>query len=373
MKKLGFGMMRLPKYNNENNRNVDMVAARFMVDEFMRNGFTYFDTAYMYHNYFSEVVVRQTLVESYPRESFKLADKMPTMFLRRAEDMPRIFEMQLMKCGVSYFDYYMMHDVNSSNYDSVVQAFDGFGFISSKKDEGQIREIGFSFHDDAVLLDRVLTDHPEVDFVQLQINYLDWEDEGIQSRKCYETAVRHGKKVIVMEPVKGGTLANVPEAAEMVFKAQDPEASVASWAIRFAASLPNVFMVLSGMSNMEQLHDNMSYMKDFEPLCDAEYETINKATAVLKGAVAIPCTTCGYCLDAGCPMDIQIPKYFTLYNTEKLLGSRGFSPQEEYYFNTAENHGKASDCIGCGNCEAACPQHLKIRDLLVDVKNLFEK
>ena len=372
MKKLGFGMMRLPRYNDENGRNVDMIAVRKMVDEFIRNGFTYFDTAYMYHNYFSEVVVRQVLVENYPRESFTLADKMPTMYLRRAEQMPEIFATQLMKCGVSYFDYYMMHDVNSSNYDSVVQAFDGFGFISARKAEGKVREIGFSFHDDAELLERVLTDHPEVDFVQLQINYIDWENESIQSRKCYETAVRHGKKIIVMEPVKGGTLANVPETAELLFKSHSPEASVASWAIRNAASLPNVFMVLSGMSNMEQLQDNMSYMKDFKPLTDKEYAIVDKASAVLNGAVAIPCTTCGYCLDAGCPMDIQIPKYFTLYNTEKLLGSNGFSPQEEYYFHIAENHGKASDCIGCGNCEGACPQHLKIRELLIDVKNLFE-
>ena len=373
MKKLGFGMMRLPLYAEGNNRNVDMVAAREMVRRFMEQGFTYFDTAYMYHNYFSEVVVKQILVDYYPRESFKLADKMPTMFLKKADDIPAIFDTQLHKCGVDYFDYYMMHDVNASNYDSVVQAFDGFGFISRQKEAGRVREMGFSFHDDAVLLDRVLTDHPEVDFVQLQINYLDWEDEGIQSRKCYETAVRHGKKVIVMEPVKGGTLANVPETAEMIFKSHSPEASVASWAIRFAASLPNVFMVLSGMSNFAQLEDNMSYMKDFKPLTDDEYATVEKATDALKGAVAIPCTACGYCLDAGCPMDIQIPRYFTLYNTEKLLGSNGFSPQEEYYFNTAETHGKASDCIGCGNCEAACPQHLKIRDLLVDVKNLFEK
>ncbi len=372
MKKLGFGMMRLPKYNDENNRNVDMRIAADMIERFINSGFTYFDTAYMYHNYCSENIVRRLLVERYPRSSFTLADKMPTMFLKRADEMPEIFRIQLKKCGVEYFDYYMMHDVNASNYDSVVQAFDGFGFISEQKRLGRVREIGFSFHDDAVLLDRVLTDHPEVDFVQLQINYLDWEDDGIQSRKCYECAVRHGKKVIVMEPIKGGTLANIPESAEMIFKSHSPNASVASWAVRFAASLPNVFMVLSGMSNMEQLEDNISYMSDFAPLKDDEYSAIDKVSRVLRGAVEIPCTSCGYCLDAGCPKDIQIPKYFTLFNTEKLLGSRDFSPHEEYYSNIAENHGKASDCIKCGKCEAACPQHLKIRDMLVRVKDLFE-
>jgi len=365
--------MRLPLYDGSHNRNVDMVVAAEMVRRFMEQGFNYFDTAYIYHSYFSEIIVRQILVQNYPRHSFKLADKMPTMCLKKAEDIPEIFDTQLRKCGVDYFDYYMMHDVNASNYESVVEAFDGFGFISKKKADGFVRNMGFSFHDDAELLERILTDHPEVDFVQLQINYLDWEDEGIQARKCYECAVRHGKKVIVMEPLKGGTLANVPEAAESVFKSHSPDSSVASWAIRFAASLPEVLVVLSGMSNYEQLADNMSYMKDFKPLTEEEYETVEKACTTIRSAVAIPCTACGYCLDAGCPMDIQIPRYFTLYNTEKLLGSNGFSPQEEYYFNTAETHGKASECIGCGNCEAACPQHLKIRDLLVDVKNLFEK
>ncbi len=372
VKKLGFGMMRLPKYNEENNRNVDMRATSDMIDRFLENGFTYFDTAYMYHNYCSEDIVRRLLVERHPRSSFTLADKMPTMFLKNAEQMPGIFRLQLKKCGVEYFDYYMMHDVNSSNYDSVVQAFDGFGFIAEQKKLGRVREIGFSFHDDAVLLERVLTDHPEVDFVQLQINYLDWEDEGIQSRKCYDCAVRHGKKVIVMEPVKGGTLANIPEAARLVFKSHNADASVASWAIRFAASLPNVFMVLSGMSNDAQLDDNMSYMKDFAPLNDEEYKVIDKVSQVLRGAVEIPCTSCGYCLDAGCPMDIQIPKYFTLFNTEKLLGSCDFSTHEEYYANATEKHGKASACIKCGKCERACPQHIKIRDQLVRVAQLFE-
>ncbi len=372
MKKLGFGLMRLPKTDPNVNKSVDEAAVLQMMCEFIDNGFTYFDTAYMYHSYTSENVVGRTLVKNFPRDSFTLADKLPTMFLKEADDMQRIFEEQLTKCCVDYFDYYMLHDVNGSNYDQTVQRLGAFDFISKLKAEGRVREIGFSFHDGEELLERILTDHPEVDFVQLQINYLDWEDEGVQSRRCYECAVRHGKKVIVMEPVKGGTLANVPADAEKLFKEYAPDASVASWAIKFAASLPHVMVVLSGMSNFEQLRDNMGYMKDFTPLGDEEYAVIEKAVNVIRDAVEIPCTACGYCVD-GCPMKIAIPRYFTLYNTEKLLGYCGFSSNEGYYFNIAENFGKASECIECGLCEEACPQHLKIRDHLKDVAKYFEK
>lgn len=372
MKKLGFGLMRLPTTGHDDKRVVDEAEVLKMMRTFIEGGFTYFDTAYMYHRYQSENIVGRTLVKNFPRDSYTLADKLPTMYLKKPEDMERIFAEQLEKCQVEYFDYYMLHDLNSSNYDQTVVPFKAFEYISKLKEEGKVREIGFSFHDGEELLERILTDHPEIDFVQLQINYLDWEDAGIQSRRCYECATRHGKKVIVMEPVKGGTLATVPEAAERIFKDHAPEASVASWAIKYAASLPNVFMVLSGMSDMEQLLDNMGYMKDFEPLTEDEYSVVDKALKVIKGAVEIPCTACGYCLE-GCPQNIAISKYFTLYNTEKLLGYRGFSPQEEYYFNTAENFGKASDCIECGLCEDACPQHLKIRDHLKKVASYFEK
>lgn len=372
MKKLGFGLMRLPLTDPNNNKSVDEAAVLQMMREFIDNGFTYFDTAYMYHRYTSENVVGRTLVKNFPRESYTLADKLPTMFLKVSEDMPRIFEEQITKCGVDYFDYYMLHDINASNYDATAQRLSAFEFISRLKAEGRVREIGFSFHDGEELLERILTDHPEVDFVQLQINYLDWEDEGVQAKRCYECATRHGKKVIVMEPVKGGTLANVPADAEALFKGYAPDASVASWAIKFAASLPNVMVVLSGMSNFEQLRDNMSYMKDFTPLCDEEYAVIDSAVKVIRDAVEVPCTACGYCLE-GCPMKIAIPKYFTLYNTEKLLGYCGFSSNAGYYFNIAENFGKASECIECGLCEEACPQHLKIREHLKDVAKYFEK
>lgn len=372
MKKLGFGLMRLPTVGPDDKKVVDEAMVLEMMREFIDNGFTYFDTAYMYHRYQSENVVGRTLVENFPRDSYTLADKLPMMYVKSADDMPRFFEEQLQKCRVEYFDYYMLHDLNSSNYDQKVVPFKAFEFISELKAQGKVREIGFSFHDGEELLERILTDHPEVDFVQLQINYLDWEDAGIQSRRCYECAVRHGKKVIVMEPIKGGTLASIPAEAERIFKSYDPDASIASWAIRFAASLPDVFIVLSGMSNLEQLRDNMGYMKDFTPLDDEDYKVVDKALQVIKGAVEIPCTACGYCLE-GCPQNIAISKYFTLYNTDKLLGYRGFSPQEEYYFNTAEIFGKASDCIECGLCEDACPQHLKIRDHLKKVASYFEK
>ena len=372
MKKLGFGLMRLPQTEDENNRVVDEAAVLEMMRTFIDGGFTYFDTAYMYHRYQSENIVGRTLVKNFPRDSFTLADKLPMMYVKCAEDMPRFFEEQLKKCQVEYFDYYMLHDLNITNYDSKVVPFKAFEFISKLKEEGKVREIGFSFHDGEELLDRILTDHPEVDFVQLQINYIDWDDAGIQSRRCYECATRHGKKVIVMEPVKGGTLASIPEEAEKIFKSHSPDASVVSWAIKFAASLPNVFMVLSGMSNMEQMLDNISYMKDFTPLSEDEYAVIDNALTVIKNSIEIPCTACGYCLE-GCPKNIAISKYFALYNTEALLGFRGFSSNEGYYFYTAEKHGKASDCIECGLCEEACPQHLHIRDHLKKVASHFEK
>ncbi len=371
MKKLGFGMMRLPVTDPDNGKSVDIDATCRMVDAFLENGFTYFDTAYMYHSYHSENVVREALVERHPRDSFLLADKMPTMFLKNEEDLPRIFDEQLKKCGVDYFDYYLLHDINGSNYDNTAQRLREFEFVSEKKAAGQITHMGFSFHDDAELLERVLTDHPEVEFVQLQINYLDWEHEGIQSRLCYECACRHGKKVIVMEPVKGGTLASVPAEAEKLLRDYAPDASPASWAIRFAASLDEVIVVLSGMSNMDQLQDNMSFMKELKPINPDELGVLNEAVKIIHRSVEIPCTACGYCLE-GCPKKIPIPRYFALYNTERLLGSRGFSPQEEYYSNSGVSYGLASDCVKCGKCETACPQHLQIREYLRHVKELFE-
>lgn len=370
MKKLGFGCMRLPLTEPGNYKAVDMPRMKRMVDTFIERGFTYFDTAYMYHEYTSECAVREALVKRHARNSFTLATKLPIMMLSKPVDKERIFNEQLEKCGVTYFEYYLLHNLNTPNY-KTAELFDCFTFISNKKAEGKIRHIGFSFHDKADLLDEILTAHPETEFVQLQLNYLDWENESIQSEKCYEVARRHGKQVVVMEPVKGGALACVPSEAEQLFRQLHSEWSVASWAVRFAASLDGVMMVLSGMSSLEQLVDNTSYMKDFEPLTEKEHSMITEAVKIIHRSIAIPCTACRYCT-AGCPKQIAIPEYFALYNAEKQSINQEVSVQQAYYNNYSAIYGKASECIACRKCEKICPQHLPVTDYLKQVAAEFE-
>lgn len=370
VKKLGFGMMRLPLNDEENKADIDFAQTCQMVDTFLERGFTYFDTAYMYHLHQSEIVLREALVKRHDRTSFTVTSKLPLSFIKTTEDNERIFNEQLEKCGVDYFDYYLLHNVSTNTYKTAKNC-DCFAFISRMKEEGKIRHIGFSYHDGAELLDEILTAHPEIEVVQLQLNYLDWDNPGIQSEACYETVKKHGKKVIVMEPVKGGMLANVPEEVEKLFHSIHPDMSAASWAIRYAASHEEVMMVLSGMSNMEQLLDNTGYMQEFKPLTEEEFTVIKQAVGVIRSSIEIQCTACRYCVD-GCPKKIAIPEYFSLYNLEKQVKSTGFSNNKMYYNTCALTHGKASDCINCGKCEIICPQHLKIREHLKNVAEVME-
>lgn len=369
--KLGFGCMRLPITEPDNFKAVDIAQVERMVDEFIARGFTYFDTAYMYHDFESERIMRETLVKRHPRTAYTLTTKLPVMMIHSDEDQRRIFDEQLEKCGVDYFDYYLLHSINLKTY-SRAKRLDSFGFIAEKRAEGKVRHIGLSFHDTADLLDEILTEHPEMEFVQLQINYLDWENESIQSRKCYEVARKHNKPIIVMEPVKGGTLAKVTPEAEALMRGYHPDRSIASWAIRYVASLEGIEMVLSGMSNYEQLDDNTLYMRHFEPLNDDERAIIDKTVEMLNAAIPIQCTACRYCVK-GCPKHIAIPEYFNLYNANKQSLNHLFSTQQFYYDTYTTRHGRASDCIACRKCESVCPQHLPIVEHLKRVSQMFDK
>jgi predicted aldo/keto reductase-like oxidoreductase len=371
-RKLGFGLMRLPlKDPNErfSLESVEMDTLERMVDIFMERGFNYFDTAYVYGS--SEAATKEALVKRYLRDRFWLTTKLPLRILQGVGDMERIFNESLERCGVDYFDLYLLHDLSAENFKTACK-FNALDFIGRKKAEGKVKHIGFSFHDTPELLDRILRDYPDFEFVQLQINYLDWDNEGIQSRKCYETAVKHNKPVIVMEPVKGGTLANVPEKVEQLLKGYNPALSVSSWAIRYAASFDNVVMVLSGMSNLEQINDNTGFMRDFKALSGEERAILDQAVKYIGESIAIPCTACRYCVDS-CPQNIPIPDYFGLYNNKRQSMVQAFYVQDLYYMRRSEGYGKASNCVECGECEKRCPQHLAIRQFLKDVAGSFEQ
>lgn len=374
-KKLGYGLMRLPQTDPNDPTAIDMEATASLVDAFMERGGDYFDTAWMYCGHNSENVLRRAVTERYPRERFRVATKLHSGFLQTKEDRDRIFYEQLKKTGLTYFDYYLLHGIEEGSYPKYTQ-LDCFSWLKEKKEQGLVRKIGFSFHASAEVLEQILTEHPEMEFVQLQLNYLDWESEDVQSRRCYEVARRHNLPIIVMEPVKGGTLASVPPVVESLFRAAHPDWSVASWAMRFVSQLPGVMMVLSGMSEMQQVLDNAASVDDPTLLTEEDHAILRRAVAILNSQESIPCTGCAYCVE-GCPMQIPIPRCFSLYNEE-----RQEERQEERadkaaiaaeYRSAVAGHGKASACIGCGQCEAVCPQHLPIPALLRQVADCFEK
>lgn len=373
MKKLGFGLMRLPLLDSSDVTSIDMEQFKKMVDLFMEKGFTYFDTAWLYRGFKSETATKTALVERYPRESFQLATKLHADFVKTPEDRDGIFNAQLEKTGAGYFDNYLLHGVDSQKIVKL-EKLDCLNWLLEKKEKGLIKHIGFSYHDGAELLEEILTKHPETEFVQLQINYLDWESEWLQSRKNYEVCVKHNKPVIVMEPVKGGSLATVPEEAEKLFREADPNMSIPSWGIRFAASLPNVMMVLSGMSDMAQLEDNVSYMEDFRALTKAEMDLCFRVGEIINSQIAVPCTGCEYCAK-GCPQNIAIPQYFSLYNElmREDMAKKGWTQSFSRYSNLISKFGKAADCIACGQCEGICPQHLTIIEYLKQVSERFDK
>ncbi len=348
MKKLGFGLMRLPQLERDGKSVIDIELTKKMVDKFISAGFTYFDTAWMYCEYESENAVKAVLTSRYPRDKFTLATKLHSAFFNNVEEREEYFNTQLQKTGVDYFDYYLVHAINKDMYKKHTE-LSSFEWLLQKKADGLVKHIGFSFHDDAEFLDKVLTEHPEFEFVQLQINYLDWESSRVQSRLCYEVACKHNKPVIVMEPVKGGTLANLPKRAQSLFDAHDKNMSYASWALRFAASLDNVFMVLSGMSNMEQMDDNISFMQDFKPLRPADYDILKQARRVIIDEKLVPCTACEYCV-AVCPQNIAIPKLFSLYNANRRIDAKDRDAFSQI----------PSECIECGACKEVCPQKLDI-------------
>ncbi|MBR5515359.1 MAG: aldo/keto reductase [Clostridia bacterium] len=362
-KKLGFGCMRLPERDSE----IDHDAFCKMVDYFIGEGFNYFDTAHGYHGGNSEIALRECLVKRYPRESFVLCDKLSTNFFEKEEEIRPFFENQLEWCGVDYFDYYLMHAQDRNLYEKFMSC-NAYDIAKELLSEGKIKHLGISFHDKADVLERILTEHPEIEIVQIQFNYVDYEDQSVESRKVYEVCRKFGKPVIVMEPVRGGSLVRIPDEAKVVFDALEG-GSYASYAIRFAAGFEGVVMVLSGMGDIDMVKDNSSYMKDFKPLNEAEREAVDKVCSILTTKDLIPCTACNYCVDS-CPVNIAIPDFFSCLNGKKRYNTWN---SNYYYGIYTEKGSKASDCIECGACEGLCPQHLEIRKLLKEVADTFEK
>ncbi len=363
-KNFGFGCMRLPMKGDE----VDTAEMKRMVDLFLEKGFNYFDTAHGYLGGKSETALRDCLTSRYPRNRYILTNKLTTSFFQTEGDIRPFFQSQLEQCGVDYFDFYLMH-AQSADIFAKFKRCRAYETAMDLKAEGKIRHFGISFHDRAVVLDQILTEYPQVEVVQLQLNYLDWEDPAVESRKCYEVCRKHSKSIIVMEPCKGGNLVRLPEDAKAVLD-ELQGGSPASYAIRFAAGHQGILMVLSGMSDLEQMADNLSYMESFQPLNGRELEAVEKACSLLRSKNMISCTACRYCT-AGCPKHISIPDLFACFNAKTAFHDWN----ADYYYHNVHTvqSGKASDCIKCGKCEAICPQHLPIRELLEKTAKEFER
>lgn len=371
-KNFGFGCMRLPMVDGE----VDMEQFKQMVDLFLEEGFNYFDTAHGYLDGKSELALREGLTSRYPRDRYLLVNKLTSMYFHKEEEIRPFFENQLKWCGVDYFDVYLMHAQNAAEFEKYKKCH-AYETALQLKEEGRIRHFGISFHDKAVVLDQILTEYPQVEIVQIQFNYLDYEDPSVEARKVYEVCRKHNKPVLVMEPVKGGSLVKLPEDAQKIFddlnEEEGTQMSNASYAIRYAAGFDGMKVVLSGMSDLQQMKDNLSYMKEFQPLNAKEKEAVAKVVEVFHGLDMIPCTACHYCVDENhCPKHIRIPDVFACLNSKKAFNDWNM---DIYYSSvlSANGSGKASECIGCGGCERVCPQHLEIRKLLGDVADTFEK
>lgn len=372
MTQLGFGMMRLPLLDENDQTSIDLEQVTEMVDAYMESGFNYFDTAFVYHEGVGESTFKKTVVDRYPRDSYKIATKLPLFVITEESQLEPIFAQQLENLGVDFIDYFMLHNVSGFT-ENAWKKVDLYSFIEEKKKQGYIKHIGISTHGNAEFLEDILFEHPELEFVLLQINYLDWEDEGIESKKCWEVARKYNKQIMIMEPFKGGFLADVPEDAEKIMKEYAPDKSVVSWAMRFVANLEDIDVVLTGASTLEQLENNIDEFKNADPLNDEEMEILREVSDIINSNITVDCTKCRYCVDT-CAEEIDIAKVFDLYNKHKMLENDDWTQFGNAYLNYSKlpDVGIASDCIECEACIEECPQSINIPEVLKDVAKTFE-